>query len=642
MKGRGVAVRKVSLLLLSAGGVSLALAGPFEDLQPQPKRVAAGEGVCADVSNVKVRAGTVAEAPAALAAEAYRLEIAPEGVTVTASDRRGERYARTTLAQLVKLADGKVPCGTVTDWPTFRWRGLMHDCGRNFLAMDAVKSILDMMAAYKLNLFHWHITDYYGWRLESKRHPMLQAPWAFRRQMMKYYTQKDFREIVDYAAARGITVMPELDVPGHTLAFRRGLGIEFMGDDRVVDIMGDLLDELCTLATPEEMPFVHLGTDEARTVYEYVRDDVCSKWAERLAKNGRTTVGWTPGKRMEASIRPAEMVWHWTTEPTGPAFDTSGLYFGSTEPFSVLNVATFAKPCRWNVAEENKLGAVMCSWHDDCLGEDTHAVFRNEAFFPCVVAYSDLLWNSRDEAHPEYFSNLPALGTPLFARAQELERRVLAQRDRVLGAGFPHPFAFVKQTDMRWRVSDESGRVLAKDIAQGTVYVWVYATPTRTAKGFCDKPTGTVTLETWIRSPADREVGAWIGFTDYCRSGGRNRGFPAAGEWMPGGKAKVELNGTVIPPPAWARADLAAMKNVTHPEEPTSSYFTELPFEDEEYFMREPTKIRLAKGWNHVKLTVSKTRRHYNEHWLATFVPVEGTSAHPREVEGLEYSSDPK
>jgi len=335
------------------------------------------------------------------------------------------------------------------------------------------------------------------------------------------------------------------------------------------------------------------------------------------------------------------MMWHRNIEPKGAAFDSSGLYFGSLDPFSVLNVATFLKPCRWEVDEKLKLGAIMCSWHDDYLGEDTFALFRNEAFFPALVAYSDLLWNSREKDEPEFFSNLPEVGSDGFVRAQALERRMLAQRDRVL-KDFRHPFAFVRQTDLRWRISDEQGKLLAKDVAQGTVYVWVNSTPTFTPKGFFDKPTGTVVLETWIRSPRDQQVGAWIGFTGYGRSGGRRRGFPAAGEWSPAGKVKVELNGEIVQPPAWVRAEYAGKPDVTHPEEPTSSFYSELPFAGEEYFMREPTRIALKEGWNHVKLTVGKNRTRWGEHWQATFVPVAGTSDHPHEVGGLVYSSEPQ
>jgi len=319
-------------------------------------------------------------------------------------------------------------------------------------------------------------------------------------------------------------------------------------------------------------------------------------------------------------------MWHRNIQPQGSAFDSSGLYFGSVDPFTLLNIATYLKPCRWEIDEGRKLGAIMCSWHDDYLGEDTLQLFRNEAFFPAMVAYSDLLWNSREADQPEYFSNLPSVGTPDFERARELERRVLVQRDRALGA-FRHPFAFVRQTDMRWRVSEANGQVVAKDVAQGTVY------------GTRKDVNSSAVMETWIKSPADQEIGAWIGFTSFGRSGGKCRGFPSAGEWALNAKATVAVNGAAVPPPAWVRAAYAGKRDVTHPEEPTSSFYSELPFTNEEYFMREPTRIRLKKGWNHVKLTTTGDR---SGKWRATFVPVAGTSEHPREVEGLAYSSDPQ
>ena len=102
------------------------------------------------------------------------------------------------------------------------------------------------------------------------------------------------------------------------------------------------------------------------------------------------------------------------------------------------------------------------------------------------------------------------------------------------------------------------------------------------------------------------------------------------------------MNGAVVPPPAWAHADCAGKPDVTHPEEPTSSFYTELPFAGEEYFIREPTPLALRAGWNHVKLTVGRNRTRYGERWISTFVPVAGTSDHPHEVDGLEYASEPR
>ena len=133
----------------------------------------------------------------------------------------------------------------------------------------------------------------------------------------------------------------------------------------------------------------------------------------------------------------------------------------------------------------------------------------------------------------------------------------------------------------------------------------------------------------------------WIGFTHYGRSGGRTRGLPELGEWDSTSKGiRVEVNGRAVPPPVWGRPGLAYI--MQHPEEPTSNNISELPFTNEEYWMREPTAISLEAGWNHVKLVVPHARDRYNYNWVATFVPVAGTSDHPHEVEGLEYSSEPK
>lgn len=618
----------------------------FEELQPQPKKVEVASGFCADVKNVRFVKKAFEGVREDLRAEAYELVIAPDGVTVHASDKKGERYAKATLGQLVKLSGGKVPCGRVVDWPQYRWRGLMHDCGRNYLEIPTIRKILDLMAAYKLNLFHWHITDYYGWRLESKKYPALQAPWAFRRQMSKYYTQKEFREVLDYAKERGITVMPELDVPGHTLAFRRGLNIEHMAERKVKGIICDLIDELCTLATPEEMPYVHLGTDEARTPWEQVPDSYCPAWAAQVRKNGRIPVGWTPGKPMTGpdGLKSVKMIWHAGLKPEADecAFDTVRLYFGNSDLLNMLNVAAFTKPFRYELPEAQKLGPVMCSWHDDMLGEDTSILLRNNTFAPAIVMYSSLMWERRDADRPEYMAKLPRPGTKDFDFVRRFEDRIIAQRDRVL-SDIDMPFSFVRQTQMRWRISDEKGNVVAKDVPQGTVYVrmWARNTEPNATNSFIAAKTGLAFLETWIRSDSDREIGAWIGFTHFRRSGGRNLGLPRPGEWDAVSRGiKVEMNSVAIAPPEWGRP--GPVFRMTHPEEPTSSYITELPFTNEEYWMREPLKVRLRKGWNHVKITLPHVADLYRYNWVATFIPVAGTTARPREVEGLEYSSDPR
>ncbi|MBR6586713.1 MAG: family 20 glycosylhydrolase, partial [Kiritimatiellae bacterium] len=202
----GLHVKSAFAAIFAVTSIALQ-ADTLDLLLPKPVKVEqlAGSATAEVCANVKVVKGSVPGAPSAVAAEAYVLEVSKNGVTVTASDSRGERYARTTLDQLMKLGNGSVPCCRIIDWPAFRWRGFMNDCGRNYLEMEGVKAILDVMALYKMNLFHWHLTDYHGWRLESKKYPCLQRPEVFLRQKGRYYTQEQFKEIVAYAAERGIT-----------------------------------------------------------------------------------------------------------------------------------------------------------------------------------------------------------------------------------------------------------------------------------------------------------------------------------------------------------------------------------------------------------------------------------------------------
>ena len=217
----------VAFFAVVSGVIAVSAATPLELLLPRPVKVEPGAGIadeatCRRVSAVK---GAVPGAPADVAAEAYVLEVSPGGVKIVSSDPRGERYAHITLSQLIKLSDGKVPCCRIIDWPAMRWRGFMNDCGRNFLDMEGVKAILDMMAVYKMNIFHWHLTEYHGWRLESKKYPWLAGgdhtlcgfgkEYGMPENDGKFITQEEMADIVRYAQKKGLNVIPSLDSPGH-------------------------------------------------------------------------------------------------------------------------------------------------------------------------------------------------------------------------------------------------------------------------------------------------------------------------------------------------------------------------------------------------------------------------------------------
>ena len=156
------------------------------------------------------------------------LKITPEAANIYADSSSGHFYGMQTLIQLFRGAKENpeglsIPCATIKDSPRFAWRGFMLDDARHFSGVDALKRTLDAMAYYKLNRFHWHLTDSKGWRIEIKKYPKLASVGGRGNQTdadapAAYYTQAQVRDIVAYAKARHITVIPEIDMPGHAAA----------------------------------------------------------------------------------------------------------------------------------------------------------------------------------------------------------------------------------------------------------------------------------------------------------------------------------------------------------------------------------------------------------------------------------------
>nr|WP_310093666.1 family 20 glycosylhydrolase [Pseudoxanthomonas sacheonensis] len=169
------------------------------------------------------------------APESYTLEIDPQRAIVSARDPRGLLYGAVTLWQLLPPGDARslsLPALRIDDTPRFAWRGLMLDSARHFQTVDQIKQMLDAMALHKLNTFHWHLTDDQGWRIEIKQYPKLTEVGGCRipagdggldaagkpKPYCGYYTQEQIRDVVRYAAALHITIVPEIDVPGHATA----------------------------------------------------------------------------------------------------------------------------------------------------------------------------------------------------------------------------------------------------------------------------------------------------------------------------------------------------------------------------------------------------------------------------------------
>ncbi len=230
-------------------------------------------------------------------AEAYRLVTNGRGATIAASDDAGLLYGATTLWQLATQDEGgsgvarQVPGVTIDDAPRFGWRGLMLDSARHFQSPEYVRRLIDWMAVNKLNRLHWHLVDDQGWRIEIRKYPRLTGVSAWRRPATApgapplpttggVYTQSEIRSIVAYAAQRGVTIIPEIELPGHALAAIRAypaLGMHvaippgtesdwgvfpwlYNSDDATFTFLENVLKETMALFPS---PWIHLGGDEA-------------------------------------------------------------------------------------------------------------------------------------------------------------------------------------------------------------------------------------------------------------------------------------------------------------------------------------------------------------------------------------------
>ncbi len=237
--------------------------------------------------------------------EHYRLTIAPDRLELCAGARAGFARGRATLHQLCAgRADGELPCGTITDGPAFAWRGLLLDSGRHFQPIHTVLGVLDRLAAFKFNVLHWHLTEDQGWRLEVPGLPRLTEVGAWRDEQGGgrhggFYTADDVRRVVARAGELGITVVPEIEMPGHcqaALAAYPELSCTG-GPFEVQTQWGIFPDIYCagreeTFAFLEQVlshvlelfpsPFIHVGGDEAPKD----RWRACARCRERIAREG--------------------------------------------------------------------------------------------------------------------------------------------------------------------------------------------------------------------------------------------------------------------------------------------------------------------------------------------------------------------
>jgi hexosaminidase len=277
--------------------------------------------------------------PTQLGAEGYRLQITPGGVLLESPTAAGLFYGVQTLRQLLPVgaaaADNvTLPAGEILDYPRFGWRGAMLDVARHFFSVDDVKRYIDLLALYKLNHLHLHLSDDQGWRIEIQSWPdlaLVGGATAVNGEGGGYYTQAQYLDLVAYAAARFITVVPEIDLPGHTNAalaayaelncdgvaqpLYTGITVGFsslcIDKELTYEFLDDVLRELAEL-TPG--PYIHIGGDEAMATPPDAYQHFMTRVQPIVHKYGKLVIGWE--ELGQAPLLPGTLVQQWNADPT--------------------------------------------------------------------------------------------------------------------------------------------------------------------------------------------------------------------------------------------------------------------------------------------------------------------------------------
>lgn len=277
--------------------------------------------------------------------EAYRLEITSDSVFIQSATSTGAFRAEETLKQLLRSGKGIAKACVINDEPRYSWRGFMLDESRHFFGKEKVKQLLDVMSSLRLNVFHWHLTDEPGWRIEIKKYPLLtkigaKGNWHDPEAPATFYTQEDIREVVTYAAARHIMVVPEFDMPGHAAAVCRAYpelsgggegrwkGFTFHPcKEETFRFISDVLDELITLFPS---PYIHIGGNEVHfgnqswftdpQIQQFIKDKqllnetgleqyFVRRVADIVASKGKIMIGWD--EIVDAGVSPDKAVVMW-------------------------------------------------------------------------------------------------------------------------------------------------------------------------------------------------------------------------------------------------------------------------------------------------------------------------------------------
>lgn len=410
-----------------------------------------------------------------LSAEAYQIIILSNQIKITYADYNGLLYSLYTLNQLIK-PDFKVNCAVINDAPRFTYRGTHLDCSRHFFSISEIKKYVDQLAALKINRFHWHLTDDQGWRIEIKKYPKLTEIGGFRDSTLighirntpmqfekkkygGYYTQEEIKDFVDYCQKRGITVVPEIELPGHAraalaaypeygcsgnfnpVASTWGVFNEvFCSKDETINFLKDILDEVMALFPSKT---IHVGGDEvpktswkscdkcqAQKEKHGLKDEfelqrfIIEEMEKHLRKNGRNLMGWD--EILEGGLAENAQVMSWRGMDGGFEAANSGHFvvmtpgshcyfdhYQSAHPDEQLSWGGFTPlekvfsfepiPEKLDKSKHHYiLGAQANLWTEYLPGIENVEINT----FPRIIALSEVLWSKNKRSYTNFLNDL--------------------------------------------------------------------------------------------------------------------------------------------------------------------------------------------------------------------------------------------
>lgn len=540
--------------------------------------------------------------------EAYHLLITKKGILLEATTPKGMYWGRQTLEQLKTTKNKKIylPQCEITDWPAFRIRGFMHDVGRSFIPVEELKREISLLSRYKINVFHWHLTENQAWRLECKKYPQLNAPENMEREKGKYYTLEEARQLVEFCKQHQVLLIPEIDMPGHSAAFERTFKTD-MQSEKGTQILKDIIDEVCATF---DVPYLHIGTDEV----QFTNPDFVPMMVKYIRDKGKKVISYNPGWNYKPGEIDMTQLWSYRGKAQKgiPAIDCRYHYANHFDTYADLVAMFNSRIYNQPEGSDDLAGSIVAFWNDRYI-DNTPQLLAENNFYPYMLTLAERAWRGGGNCYFDGKGTLLWEDEPeQLAAFKEFEDRLLWQKNTWLKEV---PFPYVRQTQSEWQITDafpnggDLNKVFPPEEKEDSVYqyegktyktrkiigngiylrhVWGTLVP-----GFYANPqeNHTAYATRWIYSPKERKTKLALEFQNYSRS--ESDLAPRQGTWDYK-CSRAWLNGQEIMPPVWENTNTERSNEIT--------------LKNENYMSRPAIDITLKKGWNKLmlKLPVGK------------------------------------